>query len=406
MPKSELCSDCYTARLKMMQGSPYSVYRQATFYQRALKKAIATCPLDSNTPTEPQPAPIPSDPGANVCVSDKHYTSKAGDDCNSIALAGSVSSAGLLNSNKNFPSIINCTSIPVGTNLCLPLECETYSLKANETCLDVAFANGITTDDLLRYNSWIDPTCSNLDVATPIVGRVLCLSPPGGVFDPGNGTSPGGDGNGNGGGTGQNSGGTGYSTTLAAPPAGFPVAKGTTLNCGVWRVVRPSDTCDAIQLSQGLARELLLETNPSLVGSDCDAQLKPGSLYCVSPLETWDTVVSYPYNDLGCYAQDTGTDGDTTPRVLWDEYTVDAAGMTVEQCADHCLLMGFPFFGLLAGDACYCGNTLTAGSSSVAAAKCDQVCVGNTTESCGGSDASNTMDVWGWPSAVVIASAS
>ncbi|KAH8883395.1 pectin lyase-like protein [Thozetella sp. PMI_491] len=404
MPKSELCSDCYVSRLRLMQGSAYSIYRLVTYYQRALKKAITTCPLDPNTPTDPQPAPIPSDPAAILCISGKHYTSKAGDDCNSIALASSVSSANLLNSNKNVPSIINCTSIPVGTDLCLPLECKTYSLQANETCSQVAFDNGITADDLLRYNSWIDPTCSNLDAAAPIVGRVLCLSPAGGLFDPGNGTSPG-NSNGNGG-TGQNSGGTGYSDTLVAPPEGIPVAKGTTLNCGVWRAVRPSDTCNALQLSQGLARELLLETNPSLVGSDCDAQLQPGMLYCLSPLETWDTVVSYPYNKLGCYAQSTVTADNTTTRVLWDEYMVDAGGMTVEQCADHCLLMGFPFFGLLDGDACYCGNTLTAGSSSVAAAKCDQKCVGNTTETCGGSDASNTMNVWGWPSAVVIASAS
>jgi hypothetical protein len=230
----------------MMQSSPYSVYRLSTFYQRALKKAVATCPLDASTPTSPQPAPIPSAPRINVCVSDTRYTARAGDNCNSIALANSVSSAGLLNANKNLPSIVNCSSIAAGMDLCLPPKCATYTLQNNDTCADVAYSHGLVTDDLLRWNSWIDPTCSNLAVARPILGRIICISPPGGAFNPpggSNGTNTGGGGDG----------GTGYSTELAAPPAGAPVAARTTRNCGVWHVARAGDTCEALTVAQGLA---------------------------------------------------------------------------------------------------------------------------------------------------------
>jgi glucan endo-1,3-alpha-glucosidase len=77
--------------------------------------------------------------------------------------------------------------------------------------------------------------------------------------------------------------------------------------------------------------------------------------------------------------------------------------MTVGECAADCLLVGYPFFGLIDGDSCWCDNALTRGSTK-GSGNCGVTCVGNTTQTCGGSAASNYMDVWGWPTAVIIAS--
>jgi hypothetical protein len=45
MPDSELCSDCFTARVRMMQQSTYSVYNTVPWYQRALEAIKARCSL-------------------------------------------------------------------------------------------------------------------------------------------------------------------------------------------------------------------------------------------------------------------------------------------------------------------------------------------------------------------------
>ncbi|KAK3938612.1 pectate lyase superfamily protein-domain-containing protein [Diplogelasinospora grovesii] len=400
MPQKELCSYCYTTRLLMMQASPYSVYNQVSFYERALKLAVSKCGISA--PTAPQAPPEPTVSTTPVCVSGRRYTAAAGDTCNSIAQAHGVSSAGLLNANKNLAAVVNCTSIAAGMDLCLPLGCNTYVLQDGDTsCGAVAFAHGITGDDLQRYNSWIDYDCENLQTVRPILGSVICLTAAGGTFvPPGNSTT--GSGNGNGG-TGQNAGGTGYSDTLAAPPqqqqqgATVAVAARTTLNCGIWHVAQAGDTCEGLQVANGMAQELLLETNPSLRGPDCTAMLVPGTAYCVSPLQTWETVVSFPYHSMGCYLQ-----SNTSVRVLWDYFTRDDIAMTVEACAAECLLPGYRFFGMLNGDECYCDNKLYAGSARRPPTECKVGCVGNTTESCGGSEASNLMSVWGWPTTVVI----
>ncbi|KAJ6785284.1 hypothetical protein PWT90_01084 [Aphanocladium album] len=106
-----------------------------------------------------------------------------------------------------------------------------------------------------------------------------------------------GSGNAPGGGTGQASPTVGYSDTLADSPDGVPIALKTTSNCGKWHVAKDGDTCQALQLENGIASEQLMKINRSInKATTCDQSLVPGSAYCVSPLRTWDSVVSVNYN--------------------------------------------------------------------------------------------------------------
>lgn len=91
MADAELCSDCFTSRVRMMQQSTSSVYNTVPWYETVLEAMQTRCSLKGSTDAPPPliVTPMP-DP---FCASDKYYTTKAGDTCDSIALANDVSSA-------------------------------------------------------------------------------------------------------------------------------------------------------------------------------------------------------------------------------------------------------------------------------------------------------------------------
>ncbi|KAJ6783011.1 hypothetical protein PWT90_09190 [Aphanocladium album] len=148
MPKDEMCSYCWTSRLQMMQASPLSAYVVDSIFKHDLEVVNARCGL--NLPTDPQPPPEKPPSNPSYCLSNSYYTTAAGDNCTSIALAHGVSSADLLNGNREVTPIANCTTVPVGVKLCLPLGCKTYTIKDKDTCDSIGYDNSIAPETLMQ----------------------------------------------------------------------------------------------------------------------------------------------------------------------------------------------------------------------------------------------------------------
>lgn len=365
IPAAELCSECFLGRLQMMQQSPYSIFNVFTWYQMALQAAVSVCSL-GNTPTSPQAPFIPPVAAPQFCVSGQYYTTQAGDSCDSIALSHSVSSASIFFGNGN---ITNCTSLPAGQDLCVPLTCQTYALRSDDNCLSASVNAGVP--DITLYNTWINSGCDNIHEANVTLGSVLCSSPMGGTYIPGTPTNtsmfPGSDR-------------TGYGTTLVPPPEGSKTAPNTTLMCGGWYTVSEGDVCANLTLNYAIPLNLFSVANPSVNVSDCTASLIAGDSYCVAPLRPGTATISYTWEPLGCW-----NNTDPSSSVLTETGFSNQTSMTVERCGNACIEANYPFFGL-SGEDCVCGSQVAINSVQVDSGQCMLACPGNSSESCGGSN--------------------
>ncbi|KAF5692427.1 hypothetical protein FDENT_2949 [Fusarium denticulatum] len=169
MPRDELCSVCYQRRLAMMQSSSYSVYNH--YYQSQLEKVYKTC--GGSGPTE-LPPPQKVEDTVDFCLTNKYYTTKEGDSCDSIAKAY-PGVAGVFLYMGNQKLIGDCRKIPAGIKLCLPTTCPTYVIKPGDTCWSIERAQGLDIDDVEYFNSWINVDCSNLQKATDFYGKTICI---------------------------------------------------------------------------------------------------------------------------------------------------------------------------------------------------------------------------------------
>lgn len=275
-----------------MQKSSYSVYN--TYFQSLLTYIGSFCGVSVSTGFPPPLLP-PILPPTPFCVSGDFYTTVSGDSCDSIAIANSVSSAALFKGN---PAIFNCSSVPAGLSICLPLTCSpVYQLQANDTCVSIDIAYNIGDIDsqssVQNYNSWINSDCSNLQQASTVYGHVLCLSPQGANYT---GNSSIANYNPNPYTT------TAYGDTILPPPVNSTVAPNSTRLCGGWYVAEPLDTCANVAVGNGITYSLFLAVNPTLPPANCTSGLVTGSAYCVHPLLGWNTTSLsdlIPSNDPG-----------------------------------------------------------------------------------------------------------
>ena len=172
------------------------------------------------------------------------------------------------------PNILNCSSILPGTSLCLPLACNTlYTVQPSDNCTTIAIDAGISTQNVLAYNSQLNWNCTNLQSTNPYWGSTLCVSTPGGIY------------------TGQalNTS-TSTGTVYVDPPTGATVAVGTTLDCAEWFVNEASLnlTCVQICLEYVISINLFTQINPTLNKTTCDTDLVLGDSYCVDPVTGWN----------------------------------------------------------------------------------------------------------------------
>ncbi|KAM0188779.1 hypothetical protein ACHAPI_010388 [Fusarium lateritium] len=276
MPRAEMCSECYIKRLAMMQSSPYSYY--SDMYKEDLELVYKTC--GKSGPTD-IPPPLVSEPEeSTLCVSEKYYTTASnGETCEQVAYLQNVSTVALYHMN---PQIFDCSDIPSGKKLCLPLSCgQIIPFSKDDTCMGLEEEHKLQPGDIRRFNPWIAFDCGNLKGASEFFGNVLCAAPQNGVYKS--------DGPGEGGDTSTPHPDTGYTLDPVDPPKGSAAATGTTAKCGKWHVVEEGDSCVTICLSGSIDIALFLATNPSL-GTDyakCTSSLVQGKAYCTGPNYDW-----------------------------------------------------------------------------------------------------------------------
>lgn len=305
MPLTELCSYCNVRRYQMMQATPYSVYdemyRQDYLYIQS-KCPNATGPTDVRQPE--YEVPVTEEP---VCTSGKTIstTGASGTDnsCSAVAATYGLSSAALYFANSHVRTgtegrPLNCSLIPAGTELCLPYGCtKSATFTASDTCFSIEMANDAKVGDVAFYNPWVDAqSCSNLASSVELLGNRVCLSPQtaGWTYTPpDNGTGNGGNNNGGNG----PGGGSGYTDLAVPPPAGVPVAAGTTTSCGRWYVTgatKPLAECSMVCVEQSIDITLFLTVNPSLgkIPGGCSRRLLTSTAYCSGPTRNWNNTVN------------------------------------------------------------------------------------------------------------------
>ncbi|KAM5345868.1 hypothetical protein ACJ41O_011729 [Fusarium nematophilum] len=370
MPTKELCSDCYVGRLKMMQASPFSYYSRDSFYEDALKQAVKRCSL-SNQPTTAKDSPFPPGPSKPAfCLSDVTYTTKAGDTCDSLALKYSVSSAAIFIGN---PDILDCNDMVGGVSICLPLQCKTYKLEEDDTCMSVAYATGLDQGDIRPLNPWVHELCGNLRSAAETLGRVICITPPGGRYEHDvNNTS-------------SDPAYSEYADQAVPPPSGAILAQKTTQDCGRWYTVQKGDDCARVLVQHHISLPLFAAANPSVSQDSCTANLIPGRTYCVGPTrEEEEAKPIPPHSRFGCFAREADTENRTVLTLAGVNHVEP---MSIIACQSYCLQQGWTVWGIQNGDSCFCDNRLRMDSQIVDDSKCNMHCNGNTTNVCGGKDA-------------------
>ncbi|RKL15944.1 hypothetical protein BFJ63_vAg16419 [Fusarium oxysporum f. sp. narcissi] len=295
IPTNELCSDCYVGRLKMMQASPFSYYNRNSFFESALKQAVKRYSL-SNQPTAAKDSPFPPEPSEPAFyLSEVTYTTKAGDTCDFLATKYSVSSAALFMGN---PGIINCTNIVEGVNLCLPLQCKTFTLEKDDSCISVAAVTGLDQGHIRSLNPWVHPLCNNLQDGTETLGRVICITPPGGKYEHDVNT------------TNSDPAYSEYADKAISPPSGATLADKTIKDCGRWYTVQKGDNCAVFLVQYHISLPLFIQANPSVSEGTCTTDLVPGRTYCVGPTKEAFAAKPQsvpPFHRFGYFAREADT---------------------------------------------------------------------------------------------------
>ena len=193
-----------------------------------------------------------------------------GDDCNKISLSQNVSTSDLLYQNglEGY-----CTNFPKsGQKLCLPPECDVYTVQKNDTCWGITQANNnaMSIAQLVSWNANLNRDCSNIE---QYVGMQICISFPGDV-----GSAPV----------------TRPSTVKAPVPAN--VADATNRNCSRYYTIATGDYCSYVTLQEGISLLDFYFLNPGVNSTTCN-NLLLGIAYCVAPVGDIAGYPGYGYVD-------------------------------------------------------------------------------------------------------------
>ncbi|KAL4785020.1 hypothetical protein BJX76DRAFT_347341 [Aspergillus varians] len=246
---------------------------------------------------------VNTDAAVEKCATNATYTVVSGDTCARIARAHSITRGALILLNDIRSG---CADLRVGQVLCLPRSCEVYPIQLGDTCVAIAEANNIGVSDILNWNTFLDPECTNL-----VAGDQVCVAEPRPnpnpiitIVTPSLIAR-------------------GYATATVAPPG--PVPRGTTARCGQYYQVKSGDYCDSIADRFSLDFGLFREINPA-INAEC-TNLVPGLYYCVSPTVDWNQ---------------------TTTTTVTSAYT-SAPAPTPSGTTSHC----YEWYVVRSGDTCY-----------------------------------------------------
>lgn len=371
MSVAELCNECFILKLQTMQGSSYSAMSWSDYYQELWTRAVGVCNIAGASTEAPEPVLPEEDTGPAFCLSGEYYTTVPGDTCDTVALAYGVPSAGIILGNTGLFSAMNCSHLTPATELCLPSGCSIYQLAPEDDCMAVHIITDVYNLDLV--NTWLSTDCSNLQDSVLTLGSVICLTPPGGLFDdepPSKRTSgpPGMD--------------ALWTTEKAPLPAGAVLAPGTSLDCGGWSEADEAEGgCTAFTTRNGMSLDDLLLLNRGL-GDDfasCTAALTVGTTYCVkyyTPPRPPPTITK-----LGCWRNLDDGFYPLPDKIYTD---IEESEMTVYGCARACSMESYRYSGIFAGETCFCGAEIDINSEELASSQCNTPCTGRSTEQCGG----------------------
>ncbi|GES60637.1 LysM-domain-containing protein [Aspergillus terreus] len=186
------CSDCVLRTFQQQLNFPL-------YYDDDLASSFtsltSSCSATNYPVTSPTPVTVPRNTTATVtsttasatktCAST--YTIKEGDDCHSISRSQNVSLANMLYLN-NLEA--GCTHFPgAGTKLCMPHQCEIYTVKEDDSCYGIteAYNRTFTMSQLVSWNVDINRGCNNLEI---LVGHQICVSYPGNATRPSSAVAP------------------------------------------------------------------------------------------------------------------------------------------------------------------------------------------------------------------------
>lgn len=98
--------------------------------------------------------------------------------CLGVSATYGISTYDLLQQN-GLPSL--CYKFPTSGSLCIPetYTCETYVVKANDTCNSIMGEYGIIFSQIVGWNPPLGPACGNI---ASYVGFAICVSVPGGAW--------------------------------------------------------------------------------------------------------------------------------------------------------------------------------------------------------------------------------
>ncbi|KAI9449832.1 WSC domain-containing protein, partial [Lactarius psammicola] len=132
-----------------------------------------------------------------------------------------------------------------------------------------------------------------------------------------------------------------------------------------------------------LAVTVLLETVPFISATSSPSQPHRRGLHFRDLVVQQRDVLPQGWSSLGCY-----TDDPSRPT-LTSVGNRDQFNMTVENCVRFCDSRYNIYAGVENGEDCYCGNVTTVGSKSAPPKDCSSKCVGDISETCGGSNRLN-----------------
>ncbi|KAJ7186092.1 hypothetical protein C8R46DRAFT_1289630 [Mycena filopes] len=264
LPDDMLCDPCFLEAAQLQLESPYATTPElATNWPGIQTRCSSTLSYVPPTLTIPPPSQYQfmvvngTTEAPSLCIWGT-YNVKEGDTCQSIAAERSIVIDQLVALNSLDQ---DCTLLPdrVGSALCLPQQCQLYTVKSGDTCDSIATAFKLVYSQVLSLNFQLDLACRTLP---DYVNSTICVGL------------------------------TGYSiptptqspvTTATAPAAtvtGVPIAPSTDpAECGAWHVIVGGDTCNQLSLNYQISLLDLYQLNPML-NSNC-TNLFLGYSYCV-----------------------------------------------------------------------------------------------------------------------------
>ncbi|WVQ72060.1 hypothetical protein IAR50_001604 [Cryptococcus sp. DSM 104548] len=112
------------------------------------------------------------------------------------------------------------------------------------------------------------------------------------------------------------------------------------------------------------------------------------SLYNITAVEVTNSTSGYMTGYQGCYQDKSG-------HLALTNNSWTSTAMTAAQCVNGCSELGYSHAGVEAGNTCYCGNTVSTTVTVLPASQCQTACTGNSSATCGGTQALDLYTVEG-----------